>query len=54
MLKKVQKGVVSLAVLGAVAADPATLSHGPGETLLTGSTADKVKQAASTRFREQR
>ena len=26
--------------------DPATLSHGPGETLLTGGTADKVKQAA--------
>src|SRR4051794_31520141 len=27
-------------------ADPATLSHGPGETLLTDGTADKVKQAA--------
>jgi len=26
--------------------DPATLSHGPGETVLTGDTADKVKQAA--------
>jgi hypothetical protein len=26
--------------------DPATLSHGPGETLLTDGTADKVKQAA--------
>jgi hypothetical protein len=27
-------------------ADPATLSHGPGETVLTDGTADKVKQAA--------
>ena len=27
-------------------ADPATMSHGPGETLLTDGTADKVKQAA--------
>jgi hypothetical protein len=27
-------------------ANPATLSHGPGETELTGDTADKVKQAA--------
>lgn len=27
-------------------ADPATLSHGPGETLLTDGTASKVKQAA--------
>jgi hypothetical protein len=26
--------------------DPATLSHGPGETLLTDGTADKVRQAA--------
>ena len=26
--------------------DPATMSHGPGETLLTDGTADKVKQAA--------
>src|SRR4051794_27908345 len=26
--------------------DPAQVSHGPGETLLTGDTADKVKQAA--------
>ncbi len=26
--------------------DPAKMSHGPGETLLTGSTADKVKAAA--------
>ena len=31
---------------GAPAADPATLSHGPGETLLTGTTAEKVKAAA--------
>jgi len=28
------------------ATDPAKLSHGPGETLLTGTTADKVKAAA--------
>jgi hypothetical protein len=28
------------------AADPATLSHGPGETVLTGTTAEKVKAAA--------
>jgi hypothetical protein len=28
------------------APDPATVSHGPGETLLTGTTADKVKAAA--------
>ena len=28
------------------AADPATVSHGPGETLLTGSTAASVKAAA--------
>jgi hypothetical protein len=28
------------------AANPATLSHGPGETLLTGTTAAKVKAAA--------
>jgi hypothetical protein len=77
---KIYKGVVALAVLGAIAvgasavagaastsssssssgssssqgsaarpADPATLSHGPGETVLTGSTADKVKQAALDR-----
>jgi hypothetical protein len=26
--------------------NPATISHGPGETLLTGTTADKVKAAA--------
>ena len=30
------------------APDPATVSHGPGETLLTGTTADKVKAAALT------
>jgi len=30
----------------AAPANPATLSHGPGETLLTGTTADKVKAAA--------
>lgn len=28
------------------AADPATVAHGPGETLLTGTTAAKVKAAA--------
>jgi hypothetical protein len=28
------------------APDPATVAHGPGETLLTGSTAEKVKAAA--------
>lgn len=28
------------------APNPATLAHGPGETLLTGTTADKVKAAA--------
>lgn len=28
------------------APDPATVSHGPDETLLTGTTADKVKAAA--------
>jgi hypothetical protein len=26
--------------------NPATVTHGPGETLLTGTTADKVRQAA--------
>jgi hypothetical protein len=91
LISSVKKGVVTLAVLGAVAvgasavagaasnssgsanngtansgtassqgvaaqgsaaaparppADPATMSHGPGETLLTDGTADKVKQAA--------
>jgi uncharacterized membrane protein YkoI len=30
----------------AQAANPATMTHGPGETLLTGSTAASVKQAA--------
>ena len=28
------------------APDPATVAHGPGETLLTGTTADQVKAAA--------
>jgi hypothetical protein len=28
--------------------DPASVSHGPGETLLTGTTADKVAAAAKT------
>jgi hypothetical protein len=28
------------------APDPATMTHGPGETLLTGTAADKVKAAA--------
>ena len=28
------------------APDPATVSHGPGETLLTGTTAEQVKSAA--------
>jgi hypothetical protein len=86
LTSSIKKGVVTLAVLGAVAvgasavagaasnssgsansgtassqgvatqgsaaapsrppADPATMSHGPGETLLTDGTADKVKQAA--------
>ena len=86
MISSFKKGVVTLAVLGAVAVgasaaagaasnssgtansgtassqgiaaqgsaaapsrpptDPATMSHGPGETLLTDGTADKVKQAA--------
>ena len=36
----------SAAASGTPAADPATLSHGPGETLLTGTTAAKVKAAA--------
>jgi hypothetical protein len=76
MFSSVRKGVVALAVLGAIAVgasaiagaasnsgstgatgsqgsgsgaarpDPAKLSHGPGETVLTGDTAAKVKQAA--------
>ncbi|MDQ1458203.1 MAG: hypothetical protein QOH28_3823 [Actinomycetota bacterium] len=36
----------SAASSGTPAADPAALSHGPGETLLTGTTAAKVKAAA--------
>ncbi len=36
----------SAASSGTQAADPATLSHGPGETLLTGTTAAKLKAAA--------
>jgi hypothetical protein len=31
---------------GAAAADPAKAAHGPGETLLSGTTADKVRAAA--------
>lgn len=31
----------------ATAPDPATVAHGPNETLLTGATADKVRAAAS-------
>ncbi len=31
----------------ATAPDPATVAHGPGETLLTGTTADKVRAAAT-------
>jgi uncharacterized membrane protein YkoI len=79
MFGKLQKMIITLAVLGAIAvgasamagaasnsgttgatgttgstsnqdrgrpADPATLSHGPGETLLTDGTKDKVRQAA--------
>jgi hypothetical protein len=77
MFNKVRLGVVTLAVLGAIAVgasaiagaasnsgatgttgsqgssgataqrpDPATLSHGPGETLLTDGDASKVRQAA--------
>ena len=39
--------IVSAAASSATpAADPARLSHGPGETVLTGTTADKVKAAA--------
>jgi uncharacterized membrane protein YkoI len=36
----------SAASSGTQGADPARLSHGPGETLLTGTTAEKVKAAA--------
>jgi len=32
--------------VSANAPDPATVSHGPGETLLTGTTAEQVKAAA--------
>lgn len=79
MFKEVRKGIIALAVLGAIAVgasaiasgasnsgttgsqgsagnsaqqgapvqgSPAQLTHGPGETLLTDGTADKVKQAA--------
>jgi hypothetical protein len=78
MFSRVQKGIVALAVLGAIAVgasaiagaasnngssgasgatgtqapqggqrpDPAQMSHGPGETLLTDGTASKVRQAA--------
>jgi len=78
MFSRDQKGIVALAVLGAVAVgasaiagaasnngssgasgatgtqapqggqrpDPAQMSHGPGETLLTDGTASKVRQAA--------
>ena len=79
MFNRVRSGIITLAVLGAIAVgasaiagaasnsgttgttgsqgssgssntarppDPATLSHGPGETLVTGSTLNKVKQAA--------
>jgi hypothetical protein len=31
---------------GGAPRDPATVNHGPGETLLTGTTAEKVKAAA--------
>ncbi len=36
----------STAAASTTAPDPATMSHGPGETVLTGTTADKVKAAA--------
>ena len=39
-----QSGVQAPAQAGAP--DPARMSHGPGETLLTGSAADKAKAAA--------
>jgi len=39
-----QSGVQAPAQAGAP--DPAKMSHGPGETLLTGSAADKAKAAA--------
>ena len=39
-------GSSSAAAVTAAAKNPATLNHGPGETLLTGAAADKVKAAA--------
>ena len=36
----------SAAAPSQTAPNPATVTHGPGETLLTGTTADKVKAAA--------
>lgn len=39
-------GSSSAAAVTAAAKNPATLNHGPGETLLTGTAADKVKAAA--------
>jgi hypothetical protein len=39
-------GSSSAAAVTAAAKNPATVSHGPGETLLTGTTAAKVKAAA--------
>ena len=36
----------STAAATRTAPDPATVGHGPGETLLTGTTAEKVKAAA--------
>ena len=36
----------SSAAAAQTAPNPATMTHGPGETLLTGTTADKVKAAA--------
>jgi hypothetical protein len=37
----------SMKAPAATAPDPATVAHGPNETLLTGTTADKVRAAAS-------
>jgi hypothetical protein len=36
----------SASTAAAAAPNPATMTHGPGETLLTGTTAEKVKAAA--------
>lgn len=36
----------SVAPSGSAAVDPTTMKHGPGETLLTDGTADKVRAAA--------